>query len=97
MKYSDLSYQYQFYESLAKNQLVSITKDDDSTALAYIVGFSRGQLEIKGLIGDERDLYAGNNMLFKTKTKNGRYMPTVSTIKSIKKLNISVLGDIYGL
>ena len=97
LKYSDLSYQYQFYESLAKNQLVSITKDDDSTALAYIVGFSRGQLEIKGLIGDERDLYAGNNMLFKKKKKNGRYMPTVSTIKSIKKLNISVLGDIYGL
>ena len=51
-------------------------------------------LEVKSKIGDAYDLF-GENRIFKTKCT--RYFITVSTIKSIKKLSISILGEINGL
>ena len=50
--------------------------------------------QIKSMLGDGRDLY-GKNKLFNK--ERSQYQITISTIKSIRKLNISTLGEINGI
>lgn len=94
MKYQELQQQYQLYLSLGRNQLIKITKEDGTCGIGYVVGFSSGMFEIKSMLGDGRDLYGKNKLFNKDRS---RYQITISTIKSIKKLNISTLGEINGI
>ena len=60
----------------------------------HFSGMSSGLFEIKSKIGDGWDLI-GENSLFINKKE--RFQITVSTIRSIDKLRISILGEISGL
>lgn len=55
-------------------------------------------LEVKSKLGDGYDIivndYNENNIFSK---KRDRYTTTISTIKEIEKLSISVLGEISGV
>ena len=94
LTYNELKMQYQFYLSLGRNQLVEITKKDGTIGIGYVVGFSSGLFEIKSMLGDGRDLYGKNKLFSKERSQ---YQLTTSTIESIKKLNISILGEINGV
>lgn len=59
-----------------------------------MVGFTSGMLEIKSIIGDGYDLISEGNIFTQFRTQ---YTITVSTIKEIEKLSISILGEISGL
>lgn len=93
MKYQELQ-QYQLYLSLGRNQLIKIIKEDGTCGIGYVIGFSSGMFEIKSMLGDGRDLYGKNKLFNKNRL---RYQITISTIKSIRKLNISTLGEINGI
>lgn len=92
--YSELLQKYDLYVSLRKNDLIEVVKDDETKGIAYVVGFSSGKFEIGSVIGDGEDLIKESNLFNK---KMERYQLTVSTIKSIKKLSINVLGEVNGL
>ena len=98
ISYSELFNNYIPYISLNKNDLVKITTYDNKESIAYIVGCSSGMMEVKSKLGDGFDIivnnYNNNNIFNK---QRDRYTITVSTIKEIKKLSISVLGEISGL
>ena len=98
ISYSELFNNYIPYISLNKNDLVKITTYDNKESIAYIVGCSSGKMEVKSKLGDGFDIivndYNNNNIFNK---QRDRYTITVSTIKEIKKLSISVLGEISGL
>lgn len=96
--YTDIVDNYNLYITLNKNDLVKITTKDGKESIAYIVGCSSGMLEVKSKLGDGYDIivnsYNENNIFGK---QRDRYTITVSTIKEIEKLSISVLGEISGL
>lgn len=94
MKFSELQSKYVHYLSLGRNQLISVEKNDGTEGIGYVVGFSSGLFEIKSILGDGKDLY-GKNKLFTS--ERSQYQLTISTIKDIKKLDITMLGEIYGL
>lgn len=94
LRYSKLNEEYIHYLDLTRNQLIKVAKKDGTEGICYAVGFSSGLFEVKGLIGDGKDIY-GNNNLFET--QRNQYQITVSTIKDIKKLEITTLGEINGL
>ena len=98
VSYIDIMNNYDFYLSLNKNDLVKITTKDGKESIAYVVGCSSGMLEVKSKLGDGYDIIANdyneNNIFSK---QMDRYKITVSTIKEIKKLSISVLGEISGV
>lgn len=94
LKYSDLKEKYNLYLSLGRNQLVKVTKKDGISGVGYVVGFSSGKFEIKSMLGDGKDLY-GDAKLFNK--EQGQYQITISTIQSISKLDISILGEIDGV
>ncbi len=85
VKYNNIQKNYDLYLSLRKNDLIKVNKFSGEEILAYVVGFTSGKLKVKSKIGDGYDLPGKGNEI------------TVSTIKSIKKLSISVLGEINGL
>lgn len=98
VSYIDIMNNYDFYLSLNKNDLVKITTKDGKESIAYVVGCSSGMLEVKSKLGDGYDIIANNyneNNIFSK--QRDRYTITVSTIKEIKKLSISVLGEISGV
>ncbi len=92
--YQQMLNEYDVILRLNKNDLVKVVNKNGEYVIGYVVGFSSGMLEVKSKIGDAYDLF-GENRIFKTKCT--RYFITVSTIKSIKKLSISILGEINGL
>lgn len=96
--YTNIINNYDFYLSLNKNDLIKITTKDGKESIAYVVGCSSGMLEVKSKLGDGYDIivnsYNENNIFSK---QRDRYTITVSTIKEIKKLSISVLGEISGV
>ena len=98
MSYTDMINNYDLYITLNKNDLIKITTKDGKESIAYVVGCSSGKLEVKSKLGDGYDIivndYNENNIFNK---KIDRYNITVSTIKEIKKLSISVLGEISGV
>lgn len=94
ISYSRLTNEFNLINVFNKNDLVKISTFNDKETIAYIVGFSGGQLEVKSKIGDGYDIIGKNNIF---NNLNTRYFITVSTIKSIKKLSISILGEISGL
>lgn len=94
MRYKELNQNYNFYLSLNRNQLIEVTKKDGTTGIGCVVGFSSGMFEIKSMLGDGKDLYGDNKLFNKERT---RYHLTISTIESIEKLDISILGEIHGL
>ena len=98
LSYKELIDNYDLYISLNKNDLVKVVTNDDRESIAYVVGCSSGKFEIKSKIGDGYDLInckAEDNQIFNKKLD--RYPITISTIKEIKKLSISVLGEISGV
>lgn len=98
MSYTDIINNYDLYISLNKNDLIKITTNDGKESVAYVVGCSSGMLEVKSKLGDGYDIIKTdlneNNIFSK---QRAQYQITVSTIKEIKKLSISVLGEISGL
>ena len=94
IKYADASVLYEYNDNyLMKNDFVEIIKNDNKCAFCYITGFSQGKIEISSYLGDAYDL-VGNNKLFTNFYAGGQYPITISTIKSIKKINLSLLGKI---
>ncbi len=78
--------------------MIKITTNDGKESIAYVVGFTSGKLEVKSKLGDGYDIIKtdlNENNIFNKKLD--RYQITISTIKDIKKLSISVLGEISGL
>ena len=98
VSYTEIVNNYDLYCTLNKNDLIKITTKDGKESVAYVVGCSSGKLEVKSKLGDGYDIivndYNENNIFNK---KIDRYNITVSTIKEIKKLSISVLGEISGV
>lgn len=94
ISYSELLKKYDLYVSLRKNDLIEVVKDDETKGIAYTVGFTSGMFEVGSVIGDGEDLIKGSNLFSK---KRSQYYITISTIKSIRKLSINVLGEINGL
>lgn len=99
-KYSQLSKKYHKILQLNKGDLVKITNKKNKYCVGYVVGQSSGLLEIKSPIGDGYDL-AGDDKLFDSDRLSNnskiQFQITVSTIKSIEKLRINILGEIDGL
>ena len=85
---------YNIILKLNKNDLVRVKNREGKESVGYVIGMSSGKFEIKSKIGDGEDLIGGNNIF---STKRDRYKITVSTIKSIDKLSINLLGEINGL
>jgi hypothetical protein len=94
LSYSNMLKNFDILCSLYKNDLVDITLRNGKQSTAYIVGCSSGMLEVKSKLGDGYDII-GENSLFNK--ERAQYQITVSTIKSIKKLSISILGEINGV
>lgn len=98
ISYAEVMSNYKLYITLNKNDLVRIITNDDKECIAYAIGGSKGEFEVKSKIGDNYDIVVNdfneNNIFSK---KMDRYKITVSTIKEIKKLSINVLGEISGL
>ena len=85
---------YDIILKLNKNDLVRIKNKENKESIGYVVGMTSGMFEIKSKIGDGQDLIGNNNIFSK---KRSQYYITISTIKSIDKLSISLLGEINGL
>lgn len=98
ISYTDIINNYDLYCTLNKNDLIKITTKDGKESVAYVVGCSSGMLEVKSKLGDGYDIivndYNENNIFSK---QRDRYTITISTIKEIEKLSISVLGEISGV
>lgn len=96
--YTDIVNNYNLYCTLNKNDLIKITTREGKESVAYVVGCSSGMLEVKSKLGDGYDIivndYNENNIFSK---QRDRYTITISTIKEIEKLSISVLGEISGV
>ena len=93
--YKNLDKDYIKNFTLVKNQLVYIELNSGRKGMCYINGFSSGMLFVSSVTGDEQDLY-GDGRLF-DKKRASRYYVTISTIKEIRKLEITKLGEINGL
>lgn len=77
--------------SLNRNSLIELTLNNGGNGLAYSGGISSGLLEIYSILGDNFDLY---NTGLTSNVGKKQIQITVSTIKSIKLHNISILGKI---
>lgn len=91
--YKDIVDNFEEYIILNKNDLIKIICGENST-IAYVCGYSGGQLEVKSTIGDGYDLVGKNNVF---NNLIGRYFKTISAIDDIKKLSINTLGEISGI
>lgn len=94
LPYSEVLNSYNLYMSLYKNDLIKVITTDGRESIAYVTGFTNGQLEVKSKIGDCYDIVGKDNIFSKI---NSRYKITVSTISSIQKLSINILGEISGV
>ena len=94
MTYKDMLKKYDIMLKLNKNDLIRVKNKEDKESIGYVVGMTSGMFEIKSKIGDGQDLI-GNNNIFSI--KRSQYYITVSTIKSIDKVSINLLGEISGL
>ena len=92
--YQQMLKEYDIILRLNKNDLIKIVNKNNEYVIGYVVGLSSGMLEVKSKIGDGYDL-RGEGKIFKD--QRSRYTITVSTIKSIDKLSINILGEIHGL
>lgn len=98
ISYTDIINNYDLYCTLNKNDLIKITTKDGKESIAYVVGCSSGMFEVKSKLGDGYDIIVNDfNDYNIFKKQRSQYYITVSTIKEIKKLSISVLGEISGL
>ena len=59
--YKDIVDNFEEYVILNKNDLIKIICGENST-IAYVCGYSGGQLEVKSTIGDGYDLVGKNNV-----------------------------------
>lgn len=94
MTHKDMSDKYDIILKLNKNDLIRVKNKEDKESIGYVVGMTSGMFEIKSKIGDGQDLIGSNNIF---SIKRSQYYITVSTIKSIDKLSINLLGEISGL
>lgn len=92
--YKDMLVKYDVILKLNKNDLIKVKNREGKESIGYVVGCSSGKLEIKSKLGDGYDLFGETNLFEK---QIDRYQITVSTIKSIDKLSINLLGEISGL
>lgn len=92
--YKKLLENYIQIDYLSKNDLVQVKLKDGRESVAYVVGFTSGMFEVKSIIGDGYDIIGNNNVFGKERE---RYQITISTIDTIKKLSINILGEISGL
>ncbi|MCL2522103.1 MAG: type II CRISPR RNA-guided endonuclease Cas9 [Erysipelotrichales bacterium] len=88
----ELNEGYQKLLSIRKNSMLEIELKNGNKSYCYSVGATSGMMEVASSLGDNYDI-VGENTLFKNFCKSQYYL-TVSTIKSIKVRNISLLGKI---
>lgn len=89
LSYNEFTQKYKNYVELFKDDLIMVELKNGNKGLAYVVGFSSGLFEVKDILGD------GFDLTNKKITNNlGRTQLTISTLKSIKKVGISLLGKI---
>lgn len=87
---SELETKYTLQALMNRYTLIEIEKKDGTKGLAYSGGETGGCFEVYSVLGDNEDLI--HDKLFPS--SNERMRLTVSTIKSIKIRNVSVLGKI---
>uniref|UniRef100_UPI000A6E637D hypothetical protein n=1 Tax=Streptobacillus moniliformis TaxID=34105 RepID=UPI000A6E637D len=80
---------YSLIHELIHGETIELELNKGNISRCLVVGFRGGKIEISRVIGDALDLI---NDKISTRSKE-RYYITVSTIKSIKKLNKNILGD----
>ncbi|WP_064605774.1 type II CRISPR RNA-guided endonuclease Cas9 [Streptobacillus moniliformis] len=80
---------YRLIHELIPGETIELELNKGNISKCLVVGFSGGKIEISSVIGDALDLI---NDKISTRIKE-RYYITVSTIKSIKKINKNILGD----
>lgn len=91
IKYSDLKKEgFVLYQKLFKNQIIEVELNTGAKGLCKVVGFASGMFEIGSILGDGLDIIHSK---IQQKVK-ARQTITVSTIKSIRQLSVSILGDI---
>ena len=94
LPYSEVLNSYNLYMSLYKNDLIKVITTDGRESIAYVVGCTSGMFEVKSKIGDGYDIIGNSNIFSKVLEQ---YRITVSTISSIQKLSINILGEISGV
>lgn len=77
-------------QTLYKGQIVLVELKSGASGLAKVVGFTSGMFEVESIYGDAQDLFY-NHLFVNFRTQ---YSLTVSTIKSVKSISVSVLGKI---
>lgn len=92
--YKNMLNKYIIILKLNKNDLIRVRNKEEKETIGYVVGMTSGMLEIRSKIGDGQDLVGDNSIFGK---RRDRYYITISTIKSIDKLSINLLGEINGL
>lgn len=83
--YKDLG--FEIYQVLIPGEMIHLEFKKDKLPIdCGVVGFTSGMFEIYSFIGDNLDLFSSN--------VDKRQQFTVSTIKSIHKINIDLLGNL---
>lgn len=83
--------EYTKIASLPRYSLIEVELNNGGKGLCYSAGATSGKFEVYSVLGDGSDLV--NSKLF-TSIRDNQFTLTVSTIKTIKVRNISILGKI---
>ncbi len=91
VKFSEIN-NYELVNKVYPGDLIYL-KTKNGEGYCYVKGFSSGLLEVGSIFGDSYDLCSKYNSLFKNFTEN-QYRITISTITSMKKIKIDMLGEL---
>ncbi|CAM3091762.1 type II CRISPR RNA-guided endonuclease Cas9 [Streptobacillus felis] len=90
VKFSKLNQNgYKLIQELVSNECIELELNNGAKSECLVVGFTSGKFEVASILGDDLDLM--DSSIIKTILK--QYQITISTIKSIKKVNRNILGD----
>lgn len=92
-KYSNILENYSLISGLVKNDFVKIESNNGKKSYCYINGFSTGKIEVCSYLGDSYDIVGKDNLFNKFNSTN-RYSKTISDIKNIEKVKLTILGKI---
>lgn len=82
---------YDLYLEVDKRDFIKVTLTNGNFGYCYACGFSSGKFEVTSPLGDGYDIIGTDNLFSKVLTQ---YTLTVSKIKDIKLINLSVLGKV---
>lgn len=86
-----LNLKYKKIMTVLKNTLIEVEKKEGQKGICYSGGFTGGKFEVYSILGDDFDLLFDYSLINSFQLQ---YQLTVSTIKSITPLYISLLGKI---